>query len=544
MRPEDQEHILNTLETRVAMEQIQQSHRRGLALHELLEDSLYFEERRLQDNHGAPNRDRDRAFWSQLRRDLRGSSEAEQKALLQRVVRHYGEEISGNFDPRVYRLATRALPTGLNIILNATSPLKLVTRLGDRRPNLEDTVVIQGETDHFRSLRDHGTLILVPTHVSNLDSVVVGYSLYRLGVPPFVYGAGLNLFNNPLTSFFMHNLGAYTVDRKKTDPTYKTTLKEYATLTMEHGYDNIFFPGGTRSRSGAVERRLKLGLLGSGLASYINQLKESAPKPKVFIVPATLSFELVLEAETLIDDFLKEVGKSRYIIDDDEFMKPKRVLEFMRQLFGLDARIHVTLSRGMDPFGNPVDDDGTSLDPCGRAIDIARYTFVNGAPDHDAARDAEYTREVGRRIAEAFATDNVVAQTHVTAFAIFGLLQKRNPRMSVLRLIRTGGEEDDLEIGIVYTEVQRLIEELKKLQAQKKIRLSTALSESAEDVVNDALARFSTYHTRRAFERRGDRIVPADRNLLLYYQNRLEGYGLRNTNCLSHDHRALDEEVR
>ena len=42
----------------------------------------------------------------------------------------------------------------------------------------------------------------------------------------------------------------------------------------------------------------------------------------MFIVPATLSFQLVLEAETLIDDFLKEVGKSRYIITDDEFASP------------------------------------------------------------------------------------------------------------------------------------------------------------------------------------------------------------------------------
>ena len=32
-----------------------------------------------------------------------------------------------------------------------------------------------------------------------------------------------------------------------------------------------------------------------------------------------LVFQLVLEVETLIDDFLKEVGKSRYIITDDEF---------------------------------------------------------------------------------------------------------------------------------------------------------------------------------------------------------------------------------
>ena len=126
--------------------------------------------------------------------------------------------------------------------------------------------------------------------------------------------------------FFMRNLGAYTVDRRKTDPLYKDVLKEYATLTIENGYDNLFFPGGTRSRAGAVEHRLKLGLLGTGVQAYINNLRRKVSKPNVYIVPATLSFQLVLEAETLIDDFLKEAGKARYIISDDEFEAQKAKL--------------------------------------------------------------------------------------------------------------------------------------------------------------------------------------------------------------------------
>ena len=52
-----------------------------------------------------------------------------------------------------------------------------------------------------------------------MDSLVLGYAIYRLGLPPVIYGAGLNLFSNPLVGFFMHNLGAYTVDRRKRDPT-------------------------------------------------------------------------------------------------------------------------------------------------------------------------------------------------------------------------------------------------------------------------------------------------------------------------------------
>src|SRR5262249_10156551 len=154
----------------------------------------------------------------------------------------YAEEISGNFDDRVYQAVTRVLPPALGLLLNAVSPQRLVRRLPDL-PNIDDAILIQGETEQLKRLHEIGTVILVPTHVSNLDSIVIGYALYRLGLPPFIYGAGLNLFSNPLISFFMHNLGAYTVDRKKTDPLYKEVLKEYATLTLENGYDNIFFPG-------------------------------------------------------------------------------------------------------------------------------------------------------------------------------------------------------------------------------------------------------------------------------------------------------------
>ncbi|MCB9650835.1 MAG: 1-acyl-sn-glycerol-3-phosphate acyltransferase [Deltaproteobacteria bacterium] len=538
MRPEDQERILTELESRVSLAKVRATEAGGPKLSEILEDSHYFERKRLKEDRGSPTREADVKFWDQVQQDLRRASERDQKLLARKVIRHYAEEIAGNFDERVYQVVTRALPPGLGLLLNAASPLRLVKRL-PQMPNLDESVVIQGEVEQLHRLHEKGTVILVPTHVSNLDSIIVGYALFRMGLPPFIYGAGLNLFTNPLISFFMHNLGAYTVDRKKTDPLYKDVLKEYATLTLEFGYDNIFFPGGTRSRSGAIEQHLKLGLMGTGLAAYINNLQRGAAQPKVFIVPATLSFELVLEAETLIDDFLKEVGKARYIIDDDEFTRPKRVFDFMSQLVSMDSKIHVTVSRGYDVFGNPVDDEGNSLDPCGRVVDTSRYVLDKGKPVHDAARDAEYTREVGERVGEAFLRDNVVTSTHVVAHAIMNLLRERNPRMSVLRILRTGGTEDDLELRSVYRETDRLLGELRALEQRGRIRLGTSLRASAEDVVSDALAHYALYHTRPAAQRRGDRVVPRDRNLVLYYQNRLEGYGLSSRPCLSPNHRAL-----
>ena len=41
-------------------------------------------------------------------------------------------------------------------------------------------------------------------------------------------------------------------------------------------------------------------------------------------------------------------------------------LDFMNQGMNLQSKIYVTFGRGCDPFGNPVDDNGVSLDHSGQ----------------------------------------------------------------------------------------------------------------------------------------------------------------------------------
>ena len=510
MRSRDKERVLTELRSRV-VDEISGEGR----LEDTLLDSVYFESRRLKDDRRAP--DAERAYWGAVKHDLRRSSERTQLDVLKRVVDGYSSEICGQFDERVYHAVTRVGEPVLGLLLNAVSPKKILAEL-PRLPRFDDAVVLQGEIEQAKKLRELGTLVLVPTHVSNMDSIAVGYALWKLGFPPFLYGAGLNLFSNPLTGFFMRNLGAYTVDRRKQDPLYKRVLKEYATLTLENAYDNIFFPGGTRSRSGGVEKKLKLGLLGTTVGAYVNNLKASKPKPRIFIVPATLSFQLVLEAETLIDDFLKDVGKSRYIITDDEFSRPRRVFDFLTQLLSLDSKIFFTLGRALDPFGNTVDDDGESLDPRGRRIDPARFVSVNGEPAHDQQRDAEFTREVGERLVEGYARDTVIQTTQVTAHAVLSLLRRANPGVDIVRLLRGRGKIDDLELRAVYGEVRRLIDELRALHSRGGVRLAPGLaSGGAEEVVAEGLRHFTIYHSSPAVTRKGDRVTSGDRGLLFYY---------------------------
>jgi glycerol-3-phosphate O-acyltransferase len=88
---------------------------------------------------------------------------------------------------------------------------------------------IVGEVDQLQKLSKKGTILMVPTHLSNIDSILVGWVLHLMNLPPFAYGAGLNLFSNPMLAFSMSRLGAYTVDRQKSSALYKATLKNYST---------------------------------------------------------------------------------------------------------------------------------------------------------------------------------------------------------------------------------------------------------------------------------------------------------------------------
>src|SRR5580693_5424633 len=94
---------------------------------------------------------------------------------------------------------------------------------------------------------------------------------------------------------------------------------------------------------------------------------------RVFFVPATINYLLTLEAETLVDDFLQEEGRHRYIIDDDESTRPGRIAAFMRKLLGLDAGCVIRFSQPVDCFGNQVDDDGVSHDARGHAVSPLPY---------------------------------------------------------------------------------------------------------------------------------------------------------------------------
>ncbi|HEX4420936.1 MAG TPA: 1-acyl-sn-glycerol-3-phosphate acyltransferase [Kofleriaceae bacterium] len=510
----DRERLLAEVERRVIARKIDDARRGGDAsLEYVLNDVAYCEIRRLEAGGKPGATDR----WRDLSRRLLAMSDSDKQDELRALVRHYGKDVVGNFDPRVYRFATGVGPMLLGFIFSPIGSLREgVQTIG----NLDARIHADGELAVARACAERGTIIVTPTHSSNMDSPAIGLGLLRAGLPPTTYGAGKNLFSNPFISYFMRNLGAYRVDRRLKFELYKDVLKEYSAVLLEHGYHSLFFPGGTRSRSNLVEKNLKLGLLGTSVTAYKNSVRDGAPGKRLYIVPATINYRLVLEAETLIEDYLAETGKSRYIITDDEFSRVGRLLEFFRKILVHEGSVIVRFGRPLDPFGNDVTDDGESIDRAGRAVDPA--SFVRGADGEvtdDDQRDAEYTRALGRRLAAAYPALTVFHATHLAARAVYDAIARAAGTRDIYRLMRLAPGQLGVDFAIVLEQLVRLRARLADHPAWGAEH-PLLVSHAAGSIIDDAVRGLSSYHTRPIVSRRDQTLQVDDVKLLYYYQNR------------------------
>jgi len=478
---EDRPHLVSEVCRRAYSEFLSRTrNRQGEGIEHLLNDAAYQEVERLEVEQGPEEEIRSQSWWRDISKRVGDMSEAEKREVLRDLIQSYAEDIAGQFDPKVYRLTTGFLPVGLSFLFKAQELKELPTRFVNLYEEFKDLrdlterVVIEGHTDLLRSLAQKGTLVVVPTHSSNMDSILMGWSLYESGLPPVTYGAGKNLFTNPLTSFFMHNLGAYRVDRRLEHDLYKSVLKIYSQVLLERGYHSLFFPGGTRCRSNQVEQHLKLGLMGTAIQAYIHNLVHHGSERPIYICPVTINYNLVLEAESLIHDHLRQEGGRRYFLETDEFNQVSTIVRFVMNTVQMDSTTLIRYGRPMDPFGNRVGPDGESYDQQGRRVDPKNFvrSTKTGEITFDAARDREYTRRTGDRVAEAFLRNTILMPTQIVSFALFELLRGRFPQLDVYELLRLATGE-----VIPWYRLEPMLEEIVAVLREKeedgKLRLSS-----------------------------------------------------------------------
>lgn len=500
----------------------------------ILNEAAFLEVERLQAEQGPEDEVRSKGWWRDLSRRLGEMSEGQKRAVLQQLSQLYTEDITGSFNARVYGVATRALPVGLGVLFKAQDLRELphsvlhVRRVYKQLRDLSDRILIEGHLDTLRQLAKKGTLVVVPTHSSNMDSILMGWALFAAGLPPVTYGAGKNLFTNPLTSFFMQNLGAYKVDRRIKHRLYKDLLKNYSQVLLERGYHSLFFPGGTRSRSNGVEQHLKLGLLGTAITAYTNGLLNN-PRPKpIYICPVTINYNLVLEAESLIRDHLRREGGRRYFLENDEFNQLGKVVRFALNTMQMSSTTVMRFGQPMDPFGNAVNRDGHSLDSRGRVVDPTSYVrnALSAQVSHDRSRDRQYTRHTGEQVARAFLQNTVLMPTNLLAWVLFELLRRKFPRWDVYRILRLAGGEV-IEWQQIRAAFDALLAQLRARERAGEFCLSPFLRDhTRQEILDEGISYLRAYHTPELIKPMMTGVMLNRLDLLYYYGNRLRSFKL------------------
>lgn len=509
----------------------------GNDLNDLLSKTLFSEQLRTKEEPWKVDPPKERRYWKKLAKmlatrsldeDETTTADAAARKILDKVVHRYADEIVGHFKIPTFKFARRFLTFFFGRLLNAADG-RSFRSLFSKRILLEERLQVRGYVDQVRELSQRGTVVFVPTHFSNLDSILIGYAMDQVaGLPAMMFGAGLNLYNTGYTAYFMNRLGAYRVDRRKRNPVYMTTLKTMSRLIIEHGVPSLFFPGGTRSRSGALETRLKLGLLGTTVEAQRHNYQEGNDT-KIFIVPVILSYPFVLEAQFLIEQHLIKEGQDRYIKAKDSFHSLRSILKFIWGVFSKGNKITIALGRPMDVLGNRIGENGKSYSKSGIHVRTRDYfRDQHGNINRDYQRESEYTRMLGEHIVKRYHADGIVLPSHLVSYAAFGMLQKTFPANDLYALLRLPAEDFFFDQEGLYSVVGQLRDQLLLMANSDAAKLAPRLHDSPEAIVRSGIEALGNFHIDKPlrFDKQG-RIVSDSFAMLHYYHNRLSTYHLK-----------------
>jgi len=504
-------------------------------LKRILERVIYQERNRTKSETWDVDPPNEAVFWnrlsSRLNEETKGKSISEERVILDEILRaiinRYSVEIVGSFKIKTFFFARRFLAVFFNVVFNPFKG-KYLGRFWTSKDHVAEKMRLYGPLDKIRNLAKDHVVILTPTHSSNLDSILIGYMLdIKTGLPSFSYGAGLNLFNSSIVAYFMNRLGAYRVDRRKKNHVYLESLKSMSQLSIIDGTNSLFFPGGTRSRSNHLESQIKLGLLGTAIQAQ-RSLAEQKDNRKVIIVPLVLCNHFVLEAKSLIEQYLKNEGKERYMRRNDTPKGFYNMLKYILSFYKVDSEAVFSFGEPMDVFGHQIGPEGQSLDSKGNQIAVEDYFKVDDMVTLDNQRESEYTKILGGYINKSFAKYSVILHSQMVAYAAFKYLANTIPHSDIYDILKL----DPRKISFNESVLVEIIAQLKSLLIQKEqegvLILDTMIKQmKAEQILEEGMKQMGIYHIRKPLTRhRKKSIISGDLKLLYFYHNRLDSYEL------------------
>ncbi len=163
--------------------------------------------------------------------------------------------------------------------------------------------------EEVREAARSSPIVVVPSHKSHIDYLVLSYVFYHYGMMAPHIAAGANLSFWPLGPLF-RRAGAFFIRRSfRGEDLYPVVFREYLIKLMEEGYPVEFFIEGTRSRTGKLVKP-KYGMLDMMVRAFGAGRLEN-----VKIVPISVGYEKIIEEGSFRRELLGEEKESESLTD-------------------------------------------------------------------------------------------------------------------------------------------------------------------------------------------------------------------------------------
>lgn len=300
--------------------------------------------------------------------------------------------------------------------------------------------------EQVRKAARESSLVLIPSHKSHVDYLVMSYVMYNYGMVPPLVAAGVNLSFWPMGPLFRWAGGFFIRRSFRGEKLYPVVFREYLIRQMEEGYPIEFFIEGTRSRTGKLIKP-KYGMLEMIIGAYTSGRIDSLK-----IVPISVGYEKIIEERSYRQELL---GAEKEKESLGGLLKTPKILT---SKYG---RLYIE-------FGEPID--------LGEYLDL--YEVDRLRPDSEAL-DALTVRLAHRVIYDINHVATVSPTALLALVLLAGMPQRREQREEKADIEERGICRELLlkEIGFALSFLTRRAE---------PARLSGVLRESIDELREDA----------------------------------------------------------
>ena len=204
--------------------------------------------------------------------------------------------------------------------------------------------------------------IMLWSHRSNLDNLVLTAAMQEQGLPPAHVFAGINMAFGPMGAL-LRRAGVIFIRRSTADdPLYKYVLREYVGYVLEKRFNLSWSIEGTRSRTGKMLPP-RLGLLSYAADAYLQGRVDD-----ILLLPVSITFDQLHEIAEYADYARGGTKKPEGFGWLYRFVKAQGARHYGKVYVRFGEP--VALSSFLGPPGGPV-----ALDPAARRLALQKTAF-------------------------------------------------------------------------------------------------------------------------------------------------------------------------